>query len=272
MITLKPGESGYFSKPAQILDPHLFDGDHLKPDVRSLLTQDLMHYLGIYFNNPDRWIMVWLAGSGVSYQWAAARGNGDLDVLFGIDYDKFVEENRIYQWATREEIAEQIDAELKAYVWPLTANTYINGQYYEVTFFANDNVEANPDSITNIHPYAAYNLTTDEWTTKPPKLPENPRSLYPVEFERAADANLEAAQALVNRYNAVSEGTGVNALTHRRLVGAQVKNLFDTIHLGRKNAFSMHGEGYGDYYNYAWQRAKQDGIVNALNEIINKEH
>jgi hypothetical protein len=48
--------------------------------------------------------------------------------------------------------------------------------------------------------------------------------------------------------------------------------LFDSLHLGRKHAFSNQGEGYGDFYNFQWQSAKESGIVNALNEIINQEN
>jgi hypothetical protein len=276
------GESGYFSRPSHVLDPHLFDGEHLKPDVRQVLNSLLLDYLSTAYNNPKSWTMVWLAGSGVSYQWAASRGNGDLDVLFGIDYSQFVNDNPRFQWMTREEIVDTIDADLKERLWPRTAyipfgedmDSFIDYQYYEITFFLNDNVEADPNSIVHIRPYAAYNITTDEWTTKPSKLPQNPELLYPEEFNTQANANKEAAEALVTRYKAISNERGplgVNNRVHKELIKSQAKSLFDSIHLGRKAAFSEHGEGYGDFYNYQWQRAKADGIVNALNEIINGE-
>jgi hypothetical protein len=271
---LTVGESGYFSSPSNVLDPHLFDGEHLKPDVRQTLNSLLLDYLRIRYHNPESWTMVWLAGSGISYQWFASRGNGDLDVLFGIDYSTFVTCNPEFEWMTRPEIAQTIDEDLKTALWPTTAFTDINGQYYEVTFFLNDNVEADKNSIVHIHPYAAYNITTDEWTTKPLKLPKNPASVYPEEFERQSASNKEATEALVMRYKAIGNESGpeaVNNKVHKELIKAQAKTLFDSIHLGRKIAFSEHGEGYGDFYNYQWQKAKADGIVNALNEIINGE-
>lgn len=272
MITLTPGQSGYFSKPSPTLDPHLFNSkEQLYPDVRSRITRPLYEYLGLKYRNPESWTMAWLAGSGISYQWAASRGNGDLDVLFGIDFNQFVNDNPEYRWYDRGEIANMIDADLKDRLWPMTAHEpfyfgEFDIQYYEVTYFLNQYVEDDPDSIVNIKPYAAYNLNYDEWTVRPPKIPN---IHHPQEYEAAADANREAALALITRYNNI--GTGVNAENHRKFIRTQAQNLFDTIHLGRKNAFSQHGEGYGDYYNYQWQRAKQDGIVNALNELLGKE-
>jgi len=278
MITLTDGQSGYFSKPAQILDPHLFEGEHLRPNVRETINHLLLDYLGRKYNNPGAWTMVWLAGSGISYQWDSDRGNGDLDVLFGLDFNQFVTDNPDYQWSSRGEIADYIDTDMKKNLWPMTSDYMFayetehgwwTEQFYELTFFLNQYVENESNSIVNIHPYAAYNLTTDGWTVKPAK---QPNTLYPKEYEDAADANLMAAKTLVDRYNAVDkEANNVNKAQHKKLIVQQANNLFDTIHLGRKEAFSNTGEGYGDYYNYAWQRAKRDGIVNALNEILTGE-
>lgn len=273
MTRLKPGQSGYFSKPAHVLDPHLFDGDHLKPDVRQTLNNLLLDYLNSRYNAADSWIMAWLAGSGISYQWYSDRGNGDLDILLGIDYDKFLQANPSFEYMDRAEIVLAIDTDLKNNLWPQTAYTEFDYQYYEVTFFLSDNVGYDPDSITNIRPYAAYNITKDEWTTKPPVLPENPISLYPAEYSQAADANRDTASTLYGRYKSLNSSIfngpeEVNRQAHLNLIKSQARSLFDSIHLGRKNAFSSQGEGYGDYYNYAWQRAKQDGLVTALKEII----
>ena len=279
-IRIELGASSYFSKPNTILDPNLFEGEHLRPNVRSQILDSFLHYMGLQYNSPHRWVMAWLAGSGISYQWAANRGNGDLDVLFGIDYTEFVSDNPDFQWMDRHEIAEWITDDLKKNLWPLTAHTYFGLGEYEVTYFLNDNVEAVPNSIVNIQPYSAYNLTKDCWTVKPPKLPANPAELYPSDYYAQAKANEEAAHAIVNRYNSVrSEGSmialgspqDVNNRRHKAMVRTEAENLFDALHLGRKMAFSNQGEGYGDFYNFQWQHAKQSGVVNALNEIINEE-
>lgn len=285
MIQLKAGESGYFSTPTDTLDPFLFEGTHLRDDARQRLTNLLLDYLSGRYNNPAGWTRIWLAGSGVSYQWSAARGNGDLDVLFGIDYDQFVNDNPEFQYDTRDEIANKIDDDLRKNLWPNTGHTpfyahkYENGfiedvKYYEVTFFLNPGVDDSLNGIVNIHPYAAYDLTSDEWTTKPARS-GNPVFQHPAAFSEQADRNYDAAKALVDRFNfllgqnMLNGPEEVNRSRSKALVRTEARNLLDSIHLGRRAAFSGFGEGYGDFYNYAWQRAKQDGIVTALNQIIN---
>lgn len=280
-IRIDTGASSYFSRPSMILDPNLFEGEHLRPDVRERLLSLYMDYMSYRYNEPSSWSMVWLAGSGISFQWSANRGNGDLDVLFGIDYSRFVTANPEFQWMDRHEIAEAITRDLKKNLWPQTAHEYIGLGEYEVTFFLNDNVEYPPDSIVNIHPYAAYNMTTDEWTIKPPPLPAHPGDMYPQSYYEQGEANKAAAEAIVGRYNALHKEAAsirpgspqdVNNRRHKALVRTEAENLFNALHLGRKMAFSDQGEGYGDFYNFQWQHAKQHGVVNALNEIINKEN
>lgn len=51
------------------------------------------------------------------------------------------------------------------------------------------------------------------------------------------------------------------------LITDQAKALFDDIHLGRKQAFSQHGDGYGDFYNFRWQAHKRFGTIQALNSL-----
>lgn len=283
MINIQPGQSGYFSKPSQILDPHLFDGEHLKPNVRARINNLLLDYLRSKYSTPESWTMVWLAGSGVSYQWSADRGNGDLDVLFGIDFDKFLESNPDFSYMSREEIAELIDNDLKVNLWRMTntepffMDNYYSYQEYEVTFFLNPMIDNRADGITNIRPYAAYNVTLDEWTTKPPKTPE---SNFPEEFDRQANDNISLTRVLSDRYNTVNSTRlttlpnspqYINAQTHLNHIKAEAQSLYDSIHTGRKSAFQPNGGGYSDFYNYQWQRAKRDGLITALNGIINGE-
>lgn len=288
MNRLQLGSSSYFSRPSNILDPHLFDGEHLKPYVRQTINHLLMHYLNSRYNNADSWTMVWLAGSAISYQWSASRGNGDLDVLFGIDYSEFVTNNPEFEYMERYEITEAIDNDLRKSLWPSTSRFpfYISSeeeglaQEYEITFFLNNDVEADPDSITNIHPYAAYNVTKDEWTIKPPNI-EEITSVFPAEYEEKAQENKKQAEQLIARYNYLMQHMNLvprnspqwhNYDASMKLLMAFIKTMYEDIHLGRRKAFSQRGEGYGDFYNYQWQAAKRDGIVNALNTILNMEY
>lgn len=280
MIT--QGASGFFSRPQLMLDPQLFEGKELHPHVRQTILDLFYNHMDTMFHNPRDWSMLWLAGSGISYQWSADRGNGDLDVLFGLDYSKFVSDNPEYGYYTREEIADAMDTMLKKHLWPKTARTMFrpNETSYEITYYLNPLVEDYDESIELIHPYASFNLTENHWTIEPPMISDDPNSMYPVEYEEQAQRNLQQATQLVERFKVLSgqlASTMPGSPLYRNLEASMtllrqhVRNMFDNIHLGRKNAFSQHGGGYGDFYNYQWQAAKRDGIINAFNEILNGE-
>lgn len=270
------GASGYFSQPALILDPQLFEGTELKFDVRQEILYLLFDYFADRYNGAHEWTMAWLAGSGISYQWAADRGNGDLDVLLGIDYTEFVNANPVFSGMDRYDIAYIVNDDLRNNLWPNTSLvTFHRGdeRAYEITYYLNQDVEAHDDSIKLIHPYAAYNLTENDWTVKPE---ENPVRDVPQEYEAQANRNRLAAEVLVQRYeNLRGHLATENPHSPRwhdfykgmQLVASEARALFDQIHTNRKQAFNAQGEGYHDFYNYQWQAAKRDGIVQKLNQI-----
>lgn len=280
---MNKGASGFFSTPQSVLDPQLFEGRELRPNVRQKILDMFYKYMDSHYHGARDWSMLWLAGSGVSYQWAGDRGNGDLDVLFGIDFNKFVSANPDFHHYDRETIAQSLDAHIKKELWPSTSKIrFSNGDVrsYEVTYYLNPLTEMYDDSIKLIHPYAAFNVTEDHWTVDPVKLPHDPSQLYPTEYAEAADANLREAIVLEARYRhlvsqrastAPSSPVQHNIDASMRVLLQQVRNMYDNIHLGRRHAFSQSGGGYGDYYNYQWQRAKRDGIISTFNEILNGE-
>lgn len=264
-----PGESGYFSVPEDHLDPHLFEGEHLRPDVRNWVLHTLYAFWTPRYHSPQRWSRVWIAGSGISYQWAAARGNGDLDVLIGVDWDQFFQSNPGYAGFSESDMAEMVNAEFHQSLWPSTANQNLNGQVYEVTFYVNPN----STDIRNIHPYAAYDLTSDVWTVRPPTGGD---FLHPQAFYEEAQREAETAQEIIGRYNHAVNAAGasqpgspghLNASNAAALAASQAGALYDNIHLGRKQAFGPQGAGYGDYYNFRWQYHKQQGTAQALHAV-----
>lgn len=271
------GASGYFSQPAMILDPQLFEGNELKPDVSEEILTRLFAYLSTRYNNVPEWTMAWLAGSGISYQWAADRGNGDLDVLLGVDYTKLVDSNPAFAGMDRYEIAYIFNDDLRNNLWPTTSLVTFNRgdeRAYEITYYLNFDVENYDDSIKVIHPYAAYNLTEDHWTVEPEA---NPVRDIPGEYETQANANRMAAKELSSFYDMHRETLASeaphsprwhDALRHLHVVAGEARALFDQIHTNRKQAFNAQGEGYHDFYNYQWQAAKRDGIVSTLNQIM----
>lgn len=276
-VSVSGGSSGYFSRPAQGLDPHIFDGQHLKPSVRSWILGTLHNFWAPKYRGFQAWSTIWLAGSGISYQWAADRGNGDLDVLVGVDWPGFIRSNPRFEGLTPEQMADHIDVELKSELWPRTSHQNFLGQTYEVTYFVN----AGGADIRNINPYAAYNVSTDAWTIRPPDLPRNPSKLYPNAWFKAVAGEARTITDLVDRYGNLSRqqahthpGTPgyANATTALHGVTSQARTLFDDIHHGRRQAFAPGGAGYGDWHNFRWQAHKQQGTAQALAKISAVDH
>jgi hypothetical protein len=256
--------SSYFSEPSEDLDPDLFTGGVLKESVRTgllnLLYSDLENDVGLHA--PWNWAHVWLAGSGISYQWSADRGPGDLDVLFGVALPQFLDDNPQFPRLSGPEVAKYVDQLLKERSWPKTRNVTIGGskKRYEITFFWNPNVSID---ISTIHPYAAYNLDTGYWDVRPPTLPTDPHELYPHQWYDFADADYTQAAAIKDMNE---NGGSLGQLQAHRAA----RTLWDSIHGGRAAAFSPVGSGYGDFHNFRWQRAKDLGTVDILRGFMDE--
>ncbi len=275
---LQPGGSGYFSEPSDTLDPNLFTGMALKEDVRHWLIVTLMSGLQKYLSvrGAHDWLRAWLAGSGITYQWSADRGNGDLDVLFGVDMPGFVHYNPEYHGVPERDVADHADAVLKQKLWPKTAHTRFGQQEYEVTFFWAPGT--GQQGIELIHPYSAYDLVGGTWVVTPPALPHDPRALYPAEWYEAASQDSKTAKHLSNRYHKLTSRlasidpgspSGRNASVELSRVHQSAMSLFDEIHGGRREAFGEQGHGYSDWANFRWQSAKSSGSIDALKTITN---
>ena len=160
---LQPTETSYFSPPAAGLDPRLFRAGKLDGSVRSAILQLLQNHLNRHYIGAEGWHEAWLAGSGVSFQWAANREPGDLDCLVGINFARFRESNNSLRGLSDQDIADLMNEKLRDELHPETENFLGT---FELTFF----VIVSP-SILNIKPYAAYSLTNDEWVVTP--VPES---------------------------------------------------------------------------------------------------
>lgn len=269
------GESGYLSSPSATLDPHLFNGERLKHDVQATIMARLFGFLvdDLHMQNISAWIRVWLAGSGITYQWNAGRGNGDLDVLIGIDRVPFDQANPGFAHYGEDDLAAALNNALKTGLWPQTAALSFGGQSYEVTYFYNSGTGID---INRIHPYAAYDVVGEKWEVRPPALPSDPATIYPRSWFERADQDATFAESLVERYHehlrelqAAAPGTPghINAGAKINLVTAQARAMFDDIHHGRRIAFQGGGRGYSDEHNFRWQLSKQNGVIKALSEI-----
>lgn len=262
-VLVQRSATSYFSPVEETLDPKLFEGTHLKRWVRSGIMQVLFDFLRETYRHPDLWTRVWLAGSAVSYQWSAAREPGDLDVLIGVDYVQFRKANPEFMQMSDLEITKTLNEELRTYLQPDTENW--NG--FEVTFYVNPGAT----DITAINPYAAYDVTYDEWTVTPPKegVTERPS------WESAAQRDLSMTSDIVMRYSkAMTDMKAAPNDAARRDAEARIQAalmqgsaLYEDIHEGRKQSFRAGGEGYLGFHNYRWQAGKKYGSVPALRKM-----
>lgn len=258
-----PASTSYFSAPSSILDPKLFDLDHLHDEIRTGVLRLLFNHLLSKFNDPHIWTKAWLAGSGVSYQWQAVRQPGDLDCLVGVDYVKFRATNTNYSGFSDQEIAKTINETFNEDLMPYTRNW----KGYELTFYVNEQSD-----IRDINPYAAYDLILDDWTVRPDPTAHAP---YNRIWEMQARRDHEQGLELLNRHNealnevrsATNPAHRVNAERRLKLAKEQAIAFYDDIHHSRNVAFSGVGQGYNDYNNFRWQAGKRSGVVQSLRAI-----
>lgn len=274
------GSSSYFSKPTPDLDPRLFNRgtDQLIPEVRRFLLTKLYNFWDHRYRHCQEWSMAWIAGSGITSQWSggrsAADSPGDLDVLIGVDFSRFFAANPTWIGTPNSVMASVFNEEFHAELWPQTANAVLptGGPPFEVTFYVNDGAS----DIMSIRPYAAYNITSDTWTVRPPALREdwNPREHLPAKWVEQIDREHDVARELLGRYTQIRErviaSTGprqLNDLTELHGVISVARSMFDSMHLDRRKAFSESGQGYFDYYTARWQAGKEAGVVQALHQL-----
>jgi len=256
--------TSYFSTPAQELDPKLFEGRHLRSWVRNGVQAVLKDFLELKYRHSNIWAHAWLAGSGVSYQWGAAREPRDLDCLVGVEFTQFRKANPEFAGLTDTQIADQINEEFHNELHGQTENW--NG--YELTFYVNPQAT----DIRTINPYAAYDLKYDEWTVTP-----DPNAQPPVnaDWDRVVDSDRTQTTTVMTRVNQAVEDMRLSPNTANkrnaevRLYAAsqQAEALYSQIHNNRSLAFSPTGVGYGDFHNYRWQAGKRAGTVQDLRSI-----
>ena len=266
-VRVSPTSTSYFSEPEEHLDPHLFAGMDMHPEVRADLCDRLMNTLASYTRNADKWVKLWLAGSGASYQWSAARQPGDLDMLIGINYPVFRQFNPAFTQLSNAEISTYVTDKLRERLTPYTArwSPPNDTAVYEVTWFSN------PEStdIRDIHPYAAYELFGKTWDVPPDPNPARPAHSPQAERDvvlatKIVDRYTRAQQAMENQANEILRKQAETIVKESL---KQATALFDEIHEGRHAAFGWGGNGYADPANHRWQAGKASGAIPALLEL-----
>ena len=256
--------TSYFSAPAQELDPKLFEGRHLRSWARTGVLSVLKDFLSLKYRHSDIWSHAWLAGSGVSYQWNAAREPKDLDCLVGVDFIQFRKANPEFAGVLDKEIAEQMNEEFHDELHGQTESW--NG--FELPFYVNPIATG----IRTINPYAAYDLKYDEWTVTPDPQAQPPKNeewdrIVENDRQQATQARTRVTQAVQDIQAANNEPLRRNAEVRLHTAAAQANSLYNQIHENRSMAFSPTGAGYGDFHNYRWQAGKRAGTIQDLRAL-----
>lgn len=239
------------------LDHRLFDGEHLKPDVREWILDILNGFWQpLYGKNWYRWTRVYFAGSEASEWTSRAReGNGDFDVLIGLDFDLACMEPG-FRELSDDEIVSRLNNDLTTLLWPRLRGVHIpvDGQEigpFDATFFCN----VNAWNIRNIKPYAAYNVTSDVWAVKPPHLPGWSIKSFPEgpALEQECKAVAAYVQAILDMPEPYRSQQGDALWRH--------------LHADRGRAFTDHGEGWFDPGNLLEKYLDQLGLWEPLTRI-----
>jgi hypothetical protein len=266
------GVSGLFVPPTPNLDPNLFgDSDVLLPGVRSWINDTGYTFLNQHYSAAHYWATIWIAGSGVSYQWSADRSPRDLDILVGVSMLSFKRHNPNYRGVDETTIAHLITQTFRT-LGERTVRQQIGNATYEVTWYVNPGAA----DIRDIHPYAAYDVTHNRWTVRPPELPGDwgTHSFSP-EWWMQIGREKKRAQAIIGEFlvhrsmymGARDDATRTNAAQGMQYAAAQASVMFDDLHSNRRIAFSPQGTGYSDWNNFRWQAHKRNGVSPALHAI-----
>jgi 8-oxo-dGTP diphosphatase len=234
--------------PTYGLDHRLFDGDKLRPEVRQLILERIDKVLSPLLSGGGTWensyrggwgdfTRIYLAGSEAS-EWTGPdkEGNGDFDTLVGVQFSFARDRNPELADKTDLEIADEINKVLRAqYNESHWHPAFLEGderwdKEWDLTGFCNTDAW----DITDIHPYAAYDITSDSWAVQPPHLPDWDASKFPegpaiLQEARAVGAQIRAILRMPEPYR-TQEGVA----------------LWNKIHDDRSRAFGPGGHGWDD--------------------------
>lgn len=238
---------GHFFAPGKKgLDPRLFDeNEQMHPIVRQHILSLLNSFWAPkYGDSWQSWARVYLAGSEAShFLGPGGIGNGDLDILIGINYelarhyvDAFTGEP---DGALGDRLTEELRAGLNDDVRMLPGPDGKETGPWENTWFVIKDPSGTGD-IRNIKPYAAYDMTADDWAVRPVEVPDD---FGPEKLPESTWDIVDAVRALVKAVGELPPGA-------REREGAA---LYDYLHTDRSAAFGEEGTGLYDTANVVFK-------------------
>ncbi len=222
--------TGHFFGPGKPgLDPRLFDGDRMRPEIRHQIL-GLVNDFWTPKYGPDwtSWAKVYLAGSEASHFY----GNGDLDTLIGVDYDTARLHSAPLANLTNGEIDTRLTDELRKGLDDdhrmLISQGHETGPWESTVY-------VNPDSydIRTLRPYAAYDISDDRWAVPPVQVPAD------FDAHHLPESDWDHVDALRQRVKEIA----ALPTPEREAQGAA---LFDKLHSDRHDAFGPGGSGLYD--------------------------
>lgn len=291
MLTWTPKQAAHTAPTSRVfgptfgLDHRLFEGEHLKPEVRTAVLSRLGPVLEPLLGQSwETFTRVYLAGSEAS-EWTSAtlEGNGDFDTLIGIDYSHARDMHTTLEGLDDADITDLVNTALRTVyndpsfwfvvkddAWhpdqnfnpkslpsrtsaarPEAPEGYVAVGPFEVTGYVN----ANSYDITKIKPYAAYNISDDVWAVRPPHLPD-----WGIDKLPEGGANLLAE---AEGYASVIEAIEQMPEPYQTQQG---KALWHHLHTDRGRAFSDDGEGWMDPGNLIEKALVEWGLWDKLVE------
>lgn len=211
------------------LDETLFDEqERMRPEVRKEILKVTDHFFDTHgYTGHERWARVFLAGSQASY-WG---GNHDFDLLIGINYPVFRQANPGLNHFSDAEVDrhfnEQLRDDFNMDGWRPLFDPH--GEPWDRTGYVNHSSWV----ISDIKPYAAYNVTDDVWAVRPIKEPEGH------EFVTTEWYYFEGVAAQILAAMKLQEPARTQTLTH----------IWDWVHGDRSRAFGPNGTGAFDRSN-----------------------
>ena len=110
--SMRGGQSSFFSPPHETLDPHTFDGDRMKPEVREFILSTVLAELkAIGLKDADSWLHLWVTGSSMSYMWEAS---GDMDVTFAASMELLITANPDWAGMSAQQVSSVVKQRFKA--------------------------------------------------------------------------------------------------------------------------------------------------------------
>lgn len=218
-----------FAPTKDHLDETLFDEqERMRPEVRKEILKVTDHFFDTHgYTGHERWARVFLAGSQASY-WG---GNHDFDLLIGINYPIFrqahPELGHLSDVEVDRRFNEQLRDDFNMDGWRPSFDPH--GEPWDRTGYVNHSSWV----ISEIKPYAAYNVTDDVWAVRPIKEPEGHKFVTTewYYFEGVASQILAAMR--------LQEPARTQTLRH----------IWDWVHGDRSRAFGPNGTGAFDRSN-----------------------